>query len=169
MVAPAPSTLKIDACTREPVCFGSFEYVSHPPTHRSAYAELREDSSSTLAAARFVRKDANTIINQIASRDSTSAATAACGSSTRALEDRHQPRPRTTTDEIYSFWLELQSLRARFSVIQIATNRPAQFTMAIGNAVTGLHGGSNLVRSVASALAHAGLSRIKMRSNSIPW
>ena len=42
MVAPAPSTLKIDASTREPIGFGSFEYISHPPTHRSVYAELRE-------------------------------------------------------------------------------------------------------------------------------
>ena len=42
MVAPAPSAVKIDAGTGKPVGSGPFEYVSHPPTHRSVYAELCE-------------------------------------------------------------------------------------------------------------------------------
>ena len=41
MVAPAPKTLKTDVCiTKEPICFGSFEYTFHPPAHRSVYADL---------------------------------------------------------------------------------------------------------------------------------
>lgn len=41
MVAPAPSAMKTDVrVTRESICFGSFEYVLHPPARRSVYADL---------------------------------------------------------------------------------------------------------------------------------